>query len=198
MYRIYINDTVLIIADFVPGGIGPNQRIDVQSFDFKEFYKHVKKGEGSVYVLLTDEPRRMFKKIRKPFLTIKAAGGVVKNEANQYLFIFRKGKWDLPKGKLDEGESTKIAAEREVAEECGIKVLSVGGKLCKTWHVYEDRGQTVFKKTSWYKMKAKKQKLVPQLEEDITEARWIDAGDFSFVRQNTFPLIKDIISLLEV
>ncbi|WP_374165390.1 NUDIX hydrolase [Arcticibacter sp. MXS-1] len=198
MYRIYINDTALIIADFIPDDIGAYQQIDPQTFDFKEFYKHVKKAGEAVFVILTDDPKRMFKKIRKPFLVIKAAGGLVKNEVNQYLFIFRKGKWDLPKGKLDEGEQTRIAAEREVEEECGIKVLKVGDRLCKTWHVYEDRGQIVFKKTSWFKMKARKQKLVPQLEEEITEARWVDGGDFAFIKQNTFPLIKDIISLVEM
>ncbi|KAA8475177.1 NUDIX domain-containing protein [Arcticibacter tournemirensis] len=198
MYRIYINDTALIIADFMPANIGSCQQIDVQSFDFREFYKQAKKGTPAIHVMVTKDPKRMFRKLRKPFTLIHAAGGVVKNEANQYLFIFRKGKWDLPKGKLDDGEKTKVAAEREVAEECGIKVSEVGGKLCKTWHVYEDKGQVVFKKTVWYNMRAKNQKLIPQLEEEITEARWIAPGEFSTVKQNTFALIKDVLSLIEV
>ncbi len=198
MYRIYINDTALIVADFMPVGIGPNQQIDAQNFDFREFYKQVKKNGKTVHVILTKEPKKMFRTIRKPFTVIRAAGGIVKNELNQYLFIFRKGKWDLPKGKLDEGEKTRIAAEREVMEECGIKVSEVGSRLCKTWHVYEDKGQIVFKKTVWYNMKAKKQRLIPQLEEEITEARWLGTADFLIVKQNTFPLVKDIISLIEV
>jgi 8-oxo-dGTP pyrophosphatase MutT (NUDIX family) len=198
MYRIYINDTALIIADFLPGGLGNYQQVDESEFNFAKFYRMVKGTPGSVNVLLTKNPKSFFKNIRKSFLVIKAAGGVVRNSENQFLFIFRKGKWDLPKGKLDEGEKTKKAAVREVEEECGIKVSKLGDLLCKTWHVYEEKGQVVFKKTTWYHMKADRQELIPQLEEGITEARWLASADFDYIKQNTFPLIRDIISLLEV
>ncbi|HEX8376575.1 MAG TPA: NUDIX domain-containing protein [Pedobacter sp.] len=198
MYRIYINDTALIIADFLPGGLGNYQQIDEKEFSFLKFYRLVKGNPASVNVLLTKDPKAFFKNIRKSFLVIKAAGGVVRNNENQFLFIFRKGKWDLPKGKLDEGEKTKKAAVREVEEECGIEVSKLGDLLCKTWHVYEEKGQVVFKKTTWYNMKAERQNLIPQLEEGITEARWLASADFDYIKQNTFPLIRDIISLLEV
>lgn len=197
-YRIYINDTLLIIADFVPKGLGIFQQIDDQQFDFRKFYRQVKGAVPAVYLLMVKDPKRFFKKIRKNFITIKAAGGVVRNEENRYLFIFRKGKWDLPKGKLDNGEKTAVAAVREVEEECGIKVGNLDNRLCKTWHVYEDKGQIVFKKTSWFCMSANKQELIPQIEEDITEARWIAPGNFSSVRKNTYPLINDILNLIEV
>ncbi len=182
----------------MPGGIGNYQQIDGQDFDFKNFHKQVKGKEPFVYVILVNEPKLFFRKVRKQYETIHAAGGIVINEENEYLFIFRKGKWDLPKGKLDEGEKTKKAAVREVEEECGISVQELGTRLCKTWHVYEERGQVVFKKTSWYNMKAPKQELIPQLEEGITEARWIAPGDFSVVKANTYPLINDVIGLIEV
>lgn len=198
MYRIYINDTALIISDSLPGGLGNYQQIDEDDFDFLKFYQLVKSTPGSLNVLLTKEPKRFFKRLRKPFLVIKAAGGIVRNDENQFLFIFRKGKWDLPKGKLDDGEKTKKAAVREVEEECGIDVSKLGDLLCKTWHVYEEKGQVVFKKTTWFNMKAKRQELVPQLEEGITEARWLASSDFDYIKQNTYPLIRDIISLLEV
>ena len=158
----------------------------------------VKGTPGSVNVILAKDAKKFFKALRKPFLVIKAAGGIVRNDENQFLFIFRKGKWDLPKGKLDAGEKTKKAAVREVEEECGIKVSKLGDLLCKTWHVYEEKGQVVFKKTTWYNMQAKRQNLVPQLEEGITEARWLSSADFDYIKENTFPLIRDIISLLEV
>lgn len=198
MYRIYINDTALIIADFLPGGLGNYQQMEADDFDFGVFYKGVKGAPASVNVILTKEPKAFFKSLRKSFLFIKAAGGVVRCDENQFLFIFRNGKWDLPKGKLDIGEKTKIAAVREVEEECGIKVAKLGDLLCKTWHVYEERGRIVFKKTNWYTMKADRQELVPQLEEGITEARWLASGDFDYIKQNTYPLIRDVISLLEV
>ncbi len=128
---------------------------------------------------------------------IKAAGGLVSNEENKYLFIFRKGKWDLPKGKLDKGESFRKAAVREVEEECGITVGSCGDKICKTYHIYEVYGTPVIKKTVWYWMRADNQPdLVPQLEESITDARWLAAGDFMLVMKNTFPLIRDVIKVV--
>lgn len=198
MYRIYINDTALIIADFLPGGLGNYKQVDVQEFDFLKFYKVVKDAPATVNVILTKDPKQFFQSMRKPFVFIKAAGGVVRNDENQFLFIFRNGKWDLPKGKLDIGEKTKIAAVREVEEECGIKVSQLGDRLCKTWHVYEERGNIIFKRTTWFTMKADRQELIPQLEEGITEARWLASGDFDYIKQNTFPLIKDVISLLEV
>lgn len=128
---------------------------------------------------------------------IKAAGGLVSNEENKYLFIFRKGKWDLPKGKLDKGENFRTAAVREVEEECGVTINSSSDKICKTYHIYEFDGVPVIKKTVWYWMRADHQpELIPQLEEDITDARWLAPGDFMLVRENTYPLIKDVISFV--
>lgn len=131
-------------------------------------------------------------------ISIKAAGGIVKNEANEYLFIFRNGKWDLPKGKIEKGENSRAAAIREVEEECGIRIESSGDKIVNSYHLYEMSGGTVIKKTSWYWMKAKKKgKLIPQLEEGITDVRWLSKADLSLVQENTYPLIKDLIKIIE-
>lgn len=128
---------------------------------------------------------------------IKAAGGIVNNAKNQYLFIFRNGKWDLPKGKLDKGENTKTAAIREVQEECGITIDSCGKKVCYTYHTYEMNDILILKKTTWYWMKANKvEKLIPQIEEGITEVRWLDTAHFAMVRENTFPLIRDLLNII--
>src|SRR5690606_32049504 len=166
MYRIYINETALIISEFVPTGLGKFQNIDPQLFVFRDFYKQARKSEPGIYLILVDNAKEYFKKFRKAYQVIKAAGGVVSTPDEEYLFIFRKGKWDLPKGKLDEGEKTRSAAVREVEEECGIRVGRLLDKLTNTWHVYEERNEVIFKKTTWYAMEAAKQKLVPQLEED--------------------------------
>lgn len=126
---------------------------------------------------------------------IKAAGGLVSNEEMHYLFIFRNGKWDLPKGKLDNGETFRLAAVREVEEECGIQINGLGRKICNTYHIYEMNKERVLKKTAWYRMKAVNQNnLVPQLEEGITDVRWLAPGDFMMVRQNTYPLIRDLLN----
>lgn len=197
MYRIYINETALIISEFVPTGLGKFQNIDPQLFVFRDFYKQAKKTEPGIYLILVDNAKEYFEKLRKAYQVIKAAGGVVSTPDQEYLFIFRKGKWDLPKGKLDEGEKTRSAAVREVEEECGIRVGRLLDKLTNTWHVYEERNEVIFKKTSWYTMEAAKQKLVPQLEEDITDARWMSEDHFGSIQKNTYPTIMNILELIK-
>lgn len=200
MYQIYINQTALILTETLDPALSDHQQIDSESFEFTSFYKRFKDEPlPATYTVLSKEPKKLFKKIKSTLKYIKAAGGVVHNEENKYLFIFRKGKWDLPKGKIDEGEKTKKAAVREVEEECGIKVTKLDEKLCRTYHIYDMRGETVLKKTTWYRMRADDQPtLTPQLEEDITEARWLAPGDFNVVKQNTYPLIRDVIRRVEV
>ncbi len=197
MYRIYINDTALIITENIPPTLKKYQQIDLQTFDLLTFYHKIKDNEiMGVYMLLTANAKRLFSTLKKSVMMIKASGGLVRNQENKYLFIFRRGKWDLPKGKIDEGEKTKRAAVREVEEECGILIDKVLGKICKTWHVYEQGEQLILKKTTWYKMEAENQPLIPQLEEGITEARWLGEGEFAIVKQNTFPLILDVLSFI--
>ena len=200
MYQIYINQIELIITESVDQAFSNYEQIDYEHFDFLSFYNRFRDvPHAGVYVLTTKRAKQLFKKIKLSLRYIKAAGGLVRNEENKYLFIFRKGKWDLPKGKIDEGEKTKAAAVREVEEECGIKVTRLDEKLCKTYHVYDMGRQTILKKTTWYRMRADDQpRLVPQLEEGITEARWLSPGDFDMVKQNTYPMIRDVIGRIEV
>lgn len=200
MYQIYINQTSLIISEITEKAFSDYQQIDYEGFEFSSFYQRFKdEPSPATYVVVCKDARKLFKQIKLSLKFIKAAGGIVRNEENKYLFIFRKGKWDLPKGKIDVGEKTRVAAVREVEEECGIKVTSLDEKLCKTYHVYEMYGKTVLKKTVWYRMRADNQpNLIPQLEEDITDARWLAPGDFMLVKENTFPLILDVIGRIEV
>ena len=86
------------------------------------------------------------------FIMIEAAGGLVFNKDGHILMIFRNGKWDLPKGKLEIGESVEECAKREVEEECGIYGLDIIEKLLDTYHTYKLKGNKILKKTYWYKM----------------------------------------------
>lgn len=125
---------------------------------------------------------------------ILAAGGMVMNERGEVLFMFRRGKWDLPKGKLDPGETLEACALREVEEETGVKKLELKKFLLVTEHFYQERGISILKKSHWYLMAARsEEKLVPQTEEDITELRWIGAGDINIVERNTYPAILDVL-----
>ncbi len=199
MYRIYINQTALIITESDPFSRENYQQIEAEGFEFLQFYLRFKhETTPAIFVLLTSNARRLFKQIKQSLKVVKAAGGIVRSDENKFLFIHRNGRWDLPKGKIEKGEKTKKAAVREVEEECGILVSSAGDKLSKTYHVYEMNGLVILKKTSWYWMKANfEQVLIPQTEEGITEVRWVAPGDFDQIKQNTYPLIRDLIGLID-
>lgn len=193
-YRIYINENTLFIADYLPEHKEKIQQLEFQDFDLQTFYKRLKTGSKRSYIFLTKNPKETFRKLKKNCEIIKAAGGLVESAKGNFLFIFRNKRWDLPKGKLDEGERMKDAAVREVEEECGIKVLKREEKLCKTYHVYPMGSKMVIKKTNWYKMKVKGEpKLIPQKEEGIDEAVWLDKNHIAPVLKNTFPAIKDVL-----
>ncbi len=125
---------------------------------------------------------------------VKAGGGLVINEIGEVLFIFRRGKWDLPKGKLDPGESLESCAIREVKEETGVGHLELIRFLIITEHEYVERGHSILKETHWWLMKTKgNQPLTPQSEEDITAIKWIGSVDFKIVQQNTYPTILEVL-----
>lgn len=127
---------------------------------------------------------------------IIAAGGLVVNEQKELLLIFRRNKWDLPKGKLDEGESIETCAIREVMEETGLKNIELTNFIAKTYHEYFDKWiqQEVIKETWWYAMKTKGNNvLIPQTEEDIEKIIWAKDSILQECLQNSYPTIIDII-----
>lgn len=189
----------MFLTDTVPEQSKQTQVLDLQVFEFLTFYKNLDKGAKKNYVLLADDPKAEFKKIKKKCTMIKAAGGLVRNANNDYLFIYRNKKWDLPKGKVENGEKMKEAALREVEEECGVKIFKNGEKLCKTYHVYELSGEIVLKKTNWYDMKVKgTPKLIPQKEEGITKAGWYSKKELDPLLKNTYLLIFDVLAAGEL
>ena len=127
---------------------------------------------------------------------ILAAGGLVTNDKNELLMMFRRGKWDLPKGKLDEGESLESCAVREVQEETGLKDLELGSLVGVTYHEYFDKysDAEVIKETHWFAMKAKgEHKLIPQTEEDIEKIIWANEVAIKECSKNTYRNIEEII-----
>jgi 8-oxo-dGTP pyrophosphatase MutT (NUDIX family) len=129
------------------------------------------------------------------YIMIEAAGGLVFNKDGDILMIFRNGKWDLPKGKLEIGESIEECAIREVEEECGIVGLDIIEKLLETYHTYNMDGEEVLKKTYWYKMKTDySAKLIPQLEEGITKVSWVDKDQISKKLKNSYGNISDVLN----
>ncbi|WP_316815535.1 NUDIX hydrolase [Pedobacter nyackensis] len=198
-YRIYINDHTLYIAANVPELVEEIEQLTVLGFNFQTFYKQLGNLPGKSFLLLTEDPKAVFTKIKESCLIIKAAGGLVSSSKGNYLFIFRNKKWDLPKGKVEKGERMKEAAVREVEEECGVKISTNDEKLCKTYHVYTLGAKIVLKKTNWYRMTVKGEpKLVPQKEEGITKASWLSKTELEPVVANTYPSIMDVLEAGEL
>lgn len=128
--------------------------------------------------------------------TIVAGGGVVFNQQGQILLIYRRGKWDLPKGKLDLGESIEACALREVMEETGLKNVTLQKKIGTSYYCYAEKEQRFLKQVEWYKMvSSEPQTLTPQLEEDITDIKWIDLQALEPYLENTYATIKDVLLL---
>jgi len=129
----------------------------------------------------------------KKFVLVKAAGGLVRNEKNELLVMFRRNKWDLPKGKLDPGESLEECALREVKEETGIQKLQLIKPLVVTYHTYDESGKHILKETHWFAMKTKSnERLVPQTGEDITEVRWAHTDEIPKLLKNSFASMHDV------
>ena len=132
--------------------------------------------------------------------TIIAAGGLVLNDKQELLMLFRRGKWDLPNGKLDEGETVEACALREVKEETGLQNIDMQNFIALTFHEYFDAysNKNVIKETHWYKMYASgNQTLIPQTEEDIEKIEWTDENNIHEKLNNSYPNIMEIIENLK-
>jgi 8-oxo-dGTP pyrophosphatase MutT (NUDIX family) len=200
-YKIYINDRPLILAegnnilDFpaVPDAhlislYQGNKRFLLNYVDALE-----KGGRFDAITLFYPDFEKMKADFQSLFIIIEAAGGCVFNQKGQLLVIYRRNSWDLPKGKIDQGETPDIAAIREVQEETGILNLSISHEISQTWHTYKQKNR-ILKRTYWYDMHTTDSHLTPQLEEDIEEARWVDPQEF--LNEELYPKygnIKDLV-----
>lgn len=199
MYKVFYNERIVYITDDVSKYIKNHDGI---------FAKYASKSSLKVCVdkfLQNEHIKELFLFyhdfneldfiFRSLFTQIDAAGGLVKNNKNQILAIFRNNKWDLPKGKVDNGEDIKHAATREVCEECGISDVKIKESLKPTFHIYKLNDEWVLKKTYWFEMQYDKdENLKPQLEENITEVKWFDKQNFNVILQNTYSSIKEVMN----
>jgi 8-oxo-dGTP pyrophosphatase MutT (NUDIX family) len=203
MYKVFFNDRKLFLTDNfakhfqVRQGLFYKYRDLVDLKELVHFYNQLSKID-SLYIFHTDieELRDAF---RECFIPIYAAGGLVRNQNNEYLLIFRRGKWDLPKGKLEPDESFMEAAVREVEEECGISNLTITRPLLSTYHTYPYQDGLALKKTSWFEMMYKGSETpVPQHEEDIEEARWVTEEELGSYIPKSYATIADVFTYLGI
>lgn len=159
---------------------------------FEKFKSESEQSDFSIEVYGLEEA---WKNFTAKFKLIDAAGGIVRNEFNETLLIRRHGKWDLPKGKVEVGESVESAAVREVEEECGISDIKRGKLVLKTYHVYKGKKKWILKTTYWYEMVAPKQDVKPQVEEGITKVIWYSKNASKKVDlKNTYRSLIEVLS----
>ncbi|MCT7904144.1 Predicted NTP pyrophosphohydrolase [Candidatus Ornithobacterium hominis] len=196
MYKVFINQHFISFSNAIEPSKNTTNVIENDVEVILEHF-HSLQNENNPEVngihFICKNPKKVFKKFKKLFKHIKAAGGMVFNQKEELLLIFRNGKWDLPKGKLEKKEKKKKAAIREVEEECGVFGLSITRKLMKTYHIYSLKNELIFKTTHWYRMETcDNNGLTPQTEEGIEKVIWANEKEISKALENTY----DNISLL--
>jgi len=203
MYKVFLNEKLIRIGGRANITLNKPTRFFDKNCTLEEvkkwFGEFVKNDEKEAF-LIHEEPADFFEFFQSAFIPIQAAGGVVIRK-NKLLFIFRNEKWDLPKGKIDKGETAREAALREVEEECGITGHSIVKRLPPTYHMYispykKNKGKWIFKETFWFEMKYQGEQLgSPQEEEGITEVKWFTKKQMEKVWKNTYENLKPIISI---
>lgn len=199
--KIYFNDKPLFLTDSITPEIEPyihhDDAVLIDEFSpgaIKSMIHEMRQDKVHAGIFLHNNVEELKKAFWKKFILIKAAGGLVVNEAGELLFIFRRGKWDLPKGKLDEGETLEACAVREIQEETGLRDVTLNKHLVNTWHTYDESGHHILKETSWYLLSAPQgQVLTPQTIEQITQIEWAKPSDVEKYVSNTFPAIVDVL-----
>src|SRR5687768_1665805 len=148
--KIYFGNKPLIITDKITEELKAYEdnkatgiMHEVSPAHVKTMINELKKSEIIAGIFMISSIEMRFAEIKKAFNLIQAAGGAVLNKENELLFIYRRGKWDLPKGKVDEGEELDACAVREVQEETGIQQIELKKLLCTTYHTYYEKEEII-------------------------------------------------------
>lgn len=203
MYKVFFNDSTIRI-DAESKTSSKNNIIQITENEHHVFAGELlsrieSKDIKQDFVIVDDNPKKLWKSFREQLKELPAAGGLVMNENRELLFIKRLGVWDLPKGKIEKKETAEKAAIREVEEECGIKDLQVIRQLDSTFHIYRSpyikkTNKLVLKETKWFLMSTNNnQSLTPQTEENIEEVRWFAPDKLEEVMDNTYSSIREFL-----
>ncbi|MFQ3297691.1 MAG: 8-oxo-dGTP pyrophosphatase MutT (NUDIX family) [Patiriisocius sp.] len=189
MYVVFVNDKPIIVTS-------SQQKENnypvymLKNSSTEEIIHKLKNSKIKGVNLYTPDLEFGWQEFLNSFKTVSAAGGLVVNFKKEVLFIYRSDKWDLPKGRIEKGESIEETAIREVEEECGIFNLKILTPLLTTYHVYFQNGIKL-KETFWFVMSSDYNKeLVPQLEEGITEVVFKNEAAIAKALQNTYKNIE--------
>ena len=201
-YKIYINESPLILtqtSDLEDETVFERTLIHAKYrgkpkmlINYIELLEKNKHHEG--IIIQADDVKQLWKDFRSLYYYIKAGGGLVINPFGKVLLIFRRGVWDLPKGKQDPGETLAQTAVREVREETGLSDLKILEKLDNGYHCYMMSRQRTLKRTRWYLMQTQKpDQITLQKEEGIQDAAWFDLKQLIKLDMPMYNNIRDVL-----
>lgn len=196
MYKVFFNDSFLILANKALQFDASIHSFHLQSFNqIEKWLLEAEMTTSPIHLIcICENPTEILLQLQKSMKFIEAAGGLVKNKKGKYLFIFRRGKWDLPKGKMEKAETPEQSAIREVLEETGLKNIFITHSITNTYHIYRAKGRLILKKTYWFAMKNQGlDKLIPQCEEDIEIAKWMKESEIPALMDNIFGSVVDVV-----
>ena len=190
MYKVFVNDKPLFLTNEISKETNFQlfllESVDIVQLIIKIFQNKVQKA----YLYHPDE-KQIMKTLKSKIPVNKAVGGLVYNKKGEVLFIFRGGKWDLPKGGIEKGEDIEVTAMREVEEETGVNKLTITKKLQKTYHVFKRNGVYKLKITHWFEMTSDFEGTpVGQIEEGIEKAAWFHPNEIPEILKNSYENIK--------
>jgi 8-oxo-dGTP pyrophosphatase MutT (NUDIX family) len=190
MYKVFVNDKPLFLTNEISKETNFQlfllESVDIKQLIIKIFQNKVQKA----YLYHPDE-KEIMKTLKSKIPVSKAGGGLVYNKKGEVLFIFRGGKWDLPKGGTEKGEDIEDTAMREVEEETGVNKLKITKKLQKTYHVFKRNGTYRLKITHWFEMHSDFEGIpLGQIEEGIEKAVWLHPREMPEVLKNSYENIK--------
>ena len=190
MYKVFVNDIPIILSTDKDMG-EKYTSFPIKEVKFKRIIKKINKGKLLYVHLYHSKKEKLLKHLFKKLPVVTAAGGMVLNPQKEVLFIFRNGRWDLPKGKIEKNESLEEGAIREVEEETGVQNLKITRFLEKTYHVFQRKGKYKLKVTYWYEMETNYSgELVPEEKEGIMKVKWKNREKAQKALQKSYANIK--------
>ncbi len=190
MYKVFVNEKPLFLTNTIEKETDFQlfllESIDIEQLIVKMFKNKIQKAS-----LYYPDEKVILKKLKEKIPVAKAGGGLVYNKRGEVLFIFRNGKWDLPKGGIEKNEDIEHTAIREVEEETGVSELKIVKKLQKTYHVFRRNGKFKLKITHWFEMTSSYDgTLTPQEKEGIEKAVWLKPEEIPVALKNSYENIK--------
>jgi 8-oxo-dGTP pyrophosphatase MutT (NUDIX family) len=190
MYKVFVNDKPLFLTNQVQKETDFKlfllESVDIKKLIVKIFQHKIQKA-----FLYHPDEKLIMKTLRAKLPVEKAGGGLVYNKEGDVLFIFRNGKWDLPKGGTEKNETIEETAMREVEEETGVNGLVITDKLQKTYHIFKRNGRYKLKITQWFEMRTKYEGIPQgQADEGIERVEWVNPKDITFLLENSYENIK--------